>query len=70
MFKPDPIDTRFVPYTKRPRGKYNAALFVEGGKGRAPRSARVEQQNLRCLGDYCYDGKKIIGRCRDGECYA
>jgi len=40
MFKPDPIDNDFVPYTRRLRTKRNARLFVDGGRGRGGRALR------------------------------
>jgi hypothetical protein len=47
MFVPAPIDSDFLPYTKRPVLKRNAGLFVDG-TARRGRGARVVPQNYQC----------------------
>ena len=64
MFKPAPIDNHFVPYTKRSRGKFNAPLFVDGGRGRRRAEARAAPQ-AASFEDPCPHGqacKPCIGR--------
>jgi hypothetical protein len=67
MFKPAPIDKNFVPYTKRPRGKYSAGRFVDGGGGKGRSGAHVVPQGE----DDCPKHKFHCGqRCltRNGYC--
>lgn len=71
MFKPDPIGGGFLPYTRRPRGKHNSGLFVEGGSGvkisrsasRIGSQARVSLASCNNKFD-CWPGYE----CVHGEC--
>jgi hypothetical protein len=49
MFTPAPIDHSFVPYTKRPKLKRNAGLFVDGRAGKGRGTARVVPQQITCV---------------------
>jgi hypothetical protein len=61
MFAPAPIDSDFVPYTKRPVLKRNAGLFVDGvGRGRG--TPRVVPQQVACI-PYCKDRTTDGMRC-------
>jgi hypothetical protein len=76
MFVPAPIDKDFIPYTKRPVLRRNAALFVDGKAGSSnPISAsRVVPQIAECAGKPSgtpcgplYNGRRLLS-CQDGEC--
>ena len=74
MFAPALIDRDFVPYTKRPVLRRNAALFVDGSGGRGHGAARVVPQ-LNCV-SYCKDrttdglacGANCAGTCSGPVC--
>jgi hypothetical protein len=75
MFRPAPLDSNAVLYARRPITKYNAALFVDGGRGRASGATRVIPQSIiltpgPCFhkqpGEVCNNG---MGICQwDGSC--
>lgn len=53
MLTPAPIDRDVVPYTKRAVLKYNAGLFVDGGK--RSRRSRIVTASTPTENDYpCY----------------
>jgi hypothetical protein len=77
MFVPDPIDRNYVPYTKRPVLRSNAALFVDSGARRKGSAARaVPQQSSECVVPgtrcgmvYTSGGQRYQRTCgADGQC--
>lgn len=70
MFIPAPIESDFVPYTKRPVLKRNTALFVKSNRSGGGGSPRVVPQNSECAG--ASNGTKCGSypgmSCCDGEC--
>jgi hypothetical protein len=70
MFAPAPIDSGFVPYTKRSVLKRNAGLFVDGTAGRGRGTPRVSLQQAGCV-QFCTDktdGMSCGANCK-GVCY-
>jgi hypothetical protein len=77
-----PIDNSYVPYTKRPVLKHNAALFVDGTRGRNYGGARVVRQStceanctIAAPGTRCWCGPcdpvtrtRPILRCHGNRC--
>jgi hypothetical protein len=71
MLAPALIDRDFVPYTRRPIFRRNAALFVDGSAGKGGGGSRVVPQCLtscepRNQGMPC--GVGCQGKCNGYEC--
>ena len=70
MFRPDPIDKDFVPYTHRLALPNNQDLFVDGARARHS-GARVALQGPcenKVCGERCTEGD-LVGVCnRFGQC--